>query len=90
MTHEQLEDAIKERDSWRDEAKRLEIKLSDAIRQLERAKEVRRANTTPEPSRLEIAARIMQAFISSGAFVIDIPEQSLAYADALILRANYK
>jgi hypothetical protein len=60
----------------------------EALAEIERLRKT--ANTAPEPSRLEIAARSMQAFISSGAFVIDIPEQALAYADALILRANYK
>lgn len=61
----QRDEAMISRNSWRDEANRLEIKLSDVTRQLQRTKEVRCANTSPEPSRLEIAARIMQGWASN-------------------------
>jgi len=41
-----------------------------------------------EPSRLEIAALAMQGFIASSGFIIDIPKNSLEYADALIAAAK--
>lgn len=44
--------------------------------------------TLPEPSRLEIAAMAMQAFISTSGFIINIPKVSLEYADALIAAAK--
>jgi len=44
--------------------------------------------TRPEPSRLEIAAMAMQAFISRSGFIMDIPNNALAYADALIKAAK--
>ena len=46
------------------------------------------ASARQEPSRLEIAAMAMQAFIGSSAFIIDIPRNSLEYADALIAAAK--
>ncbi len=42
----------------------------------------------PEPSRLEIAAMVMQGFLSSNGFQIDVPKLSLTYADALIAAAK--
>jgi len=44
--------------------------------------------TRPEPSRLEIAAMAMQGFITSSGFIMDIPKNSLEYADALIAAAK--
>lgn len=45
------------------------------------------AGARQEPSRLEIAAMAMQAFIGSSAF-INIARNSLDYADALIAAAK--
>lgn len=85
----QRDEAIVSRNSWRDEANRLEIKLSDVTRRLQRAEEVRRANTRPEPSRLEIAARIMQGWAGNSLpGVMPGPDSALRIADSLIAAAK--
>jgi len=62
-------------------AARLEELERDLVR-------LRRVTTRPEPSRLEIAAMAMQGFIQSSGFIIDVPNNALAYADALIAAAK--
>jgi hypothetical protein len=60
--------------------------LVAAADRIEEQAEIER--TRPKPSRLEIAAMAMQAFIGTSAFIMDIPKHSLEYADALIVAAK--
>jgi hypothetical protein len=50
--------------------------------------EVQQLTVRPEPSRLEIAAMAIQGFITSSGVIIDIPKNSLEYADKLIAAAK--
>jgi hypothetical protein len=49
---------------------------------------VQQVTTRPEPSRLEIAAMIMQGFVASSTFGITIADRSLEYSDRLIAVAK--
>jgi hypothetical protein len=84
MLREEAFQARKERDEALALTQELKKELNYALAELHQA----RANARPEPSRLEIAAIAMQAFISSSGFIIDIPKVSLEYADALIAAAR--
>jgi hypothetical protein len=62
---------------------------ADRLEELQRELDgLKRAAILPEPSRLEIAAMAMQAFIGTSAFIMDIPKHSLEYADTLIAAAK--
>jgi DNA repair exonuclease SbcCD ATPase subunit len=82
-----IDAVIKERDEARAEVERLKQALHDA--RLENSGQAAQLERTrPAPSRLEIAAMAMQAFIGTSAFIMDIPKHSLEYADALIAASN--
>jgi len=79
----------KERDDAVAELKRLKKALEcTAIQRDELLASPLKTETRPEPSRLEIAAMVMQGFLSSNGFQIDVPKLSLTYADALIAAAK--
>jgi uncharacterized small protein (DUF1192 family) len=74
--------AIEQRDEARAEVERLKAELA-AKSTVKESLSVR-----PDPSRLDIAAMAMQGFITSSGFIIDLPKNSLEYADALIAAAS--
>jgi len=79
--------AIEQRDEARADVERLKAELHDTIDSY-KLNNLQPKTTRPEPSRLEIAAMAMQGFITSSGFIIDLPKNSLEYADALIAAAK--
>jgi uncharacterized coiled-coil DUF342 family protein len=77
----------KERDEARAEVERLKSELHDSIESY-KLNNLQPKTTRSEPSRLEIASMIMQGFIASSDFIVDIPKMALKYADALIAAAK--
>jgi hypothetical protein len=67
-------------------ARVVEKERDEARAEVERLKADKQ--TRPEPSRLEIAAMVMQGFIADGNWNIIIAARSLEYADALIAAAK--
>jgi hypothetical protein len=78
---------LAEREQLRAEVERLKVELHDTIESY-KLNNLQPKTIRPEPSRLEIAAMAMQAFIGTSAFIMDIPKHSLEYADALIAAAK--
>jgi chromosome segregation ATPase len=92
MHYETICDLTKERDQARAEVERLKATVEDLNHVIENQRDRAIVNqqltTRPEMSRLEIAAMAMQGFIGSSAFIMDVPNKSLEYADALIAAAK--
>jgi uncharacterized coiled-coil DUF342 family protein len=79
----------KERDDAVTELKRLKKALEcTAIQRDELLASPLKPETRPEPSRLEIAAMLMQGFIAGGGWPKDASAFSLKYADDLIAAAK--
>lgn len=70
------DEASRQRDGWRANAERLEARINA------------RNDSNPEPSRLEIAARIMQGWAANPRFFYGYEAIALRTADALIAAAK--